>query len=87
MMPVPSEIRLVVGDDHEMEGAGRNRQLTPWAQVLLAGGVGLDGADRYPENIAHNTRAMAVATVTTTSTRSKTVLSCSRKGLKPMVEP
>lgn len=86
-MPMPPEIGLVIGDHDEVEGADWDRQLAPGAEVILPSGVGLDGANCYPENIAHNTRATATATVTTTRTRSRTVLSCSRNGLKPMVEP
>lgn len=86
MVPVPSQIGFVVRDDDEMKCPDRDRQIATRAQILLTRCVRLDRANRHPENIAHTTKAIAAPMASTTMIRSTAVLSCSRNGLKPMVE-
>ena len=83
-MPVTAQVRSVVGHDDEVESALGNHLFASRADVLLPGGIGLNRADRHPEKIAHKTSAIAAPTASTTMTMSKTVLRCSRNGLKPM---
>jgi len=83
-MPVPAQIRLIVGHDDEVEGARRDRHLTPGADVVLARRVGLDGGDGYPEKIAHATTAKIATKAITIATMSATFLSWSRNGLNPI---
>lgn len=67
MVPVPSQVGLVIGHDNQVEHPGGDGQLASGADVLLARRVCLDGGDRYPEKIAHArtakiaTRAMTIA--------------------------
>lgn len=86
VMPVTSQLRFMVRDDHEVKSAFGDREIAPGAQILLARSIGLHRADRYPEKIAHNTKAIALPMASTTMNMSKDVIFCSRNGLKPMVE-
>ena len=86
VMPMTSQIRFMIRDDDEVKCASGDGEVAPRAQVLLAGGIGLDRADRYPEKIAHNTNAIAPPIASTTMKMSNGVVFCSRNGLKPMVE-
>jgi len=71
-MPVPSQVWLIVGHHDQMEGSGKDAQLAPGADVLLARRVGLDRGDRHPEKIAHArtariaTRARTIAAMSAT---------------------
>ena len=53
------------------------------AEVLLLRLVGLDRGDGHVERIAHAITPIVASTASTTITMSSTVLSWSRKGLKP----
>ena len=84
-MPVPAQIRLVVGHYDEMECASGDRQVAAGTKVVLCGRVSLHRGDGHPEKIAHATSPRATtmpATIMMISVRS---LSDSRNGLKPMV--
>jgi hypothetical protein len=81
-----SQIGFMVRDNHEVKSAFGDREFAPGAEILLACGIGLHRADRYPEKIAHNTNAIALPIASTTINMSKGVIFCSRNGLKPMVE-
>jgi hypothetical protein len=85
-MPVPAQVRLVIGNDHEMKDAWRNGVLTAWAEVVLACGVWLNGGDRHPEKIAHATTAKIATRAMTIAAMSAAFLFCSRNGLKPTLE-
>lgn len=82
-MPVPPEIDGVVGYDHDVEGPGRDGQLTAGAQVLLLRLVGLNRIDRYVEKSAHAMTAMVRATAPMTIAMSSADFSFSRNGLNP----
>lgn len=86
VMPMTSQIRLMVRDHNEMEGPFGDGQIATGTQILLACGVRLHRADDYPEKIAHNTKATAVPIARTTMMTSNGVLFCSRNGLKPIRE-
>ncbi len=81
-----AEVRLVIGDHDEMEGARRDDVLTSGADVVLASRVGLDRAHGHPEKIAHATTARIATSATTIAAISAALLFCSRNGLKPTVE-
>ena len=81
-----AQVRLFVGNHHQMKSARWNDVLAPRADVVLAGCVGLDGGDCHPEKIAHATTAMIAIRATTTAAMSAALLSCSRNGLKPTLE-
>lgn len=85
-MPVPAQVRFVVGDNNEMKGAGRNRVLASRADVGLAGRIRLDGSDRHPEKIAHATTARIAISAMTIAAMSAALLFCSRNGLNPTLE-
>ncbi len=85
-MPVPAQVRLVIGDHHEMERSRRDDVLTTRAEVLLARRIGLHRADRHPEKIAHATTARIATSATIMAAMSAALLFCSRKGLKPTGE-
>lgn len=74
-MPVPSQIGLVVGHDHQMESAGGDNGLTAGADVLLARRVGLHRGDGHPEKIAHARTAKIAANATITATMSAVLFS------------
>ena len=82
-MPVSTQVRSFIRNDNQMEGAGRDSQITARADVLLDCLVGLDRADCYVENRAHAITAMITTTVRTIRTTSTIDLSCSRNGLNP----
>ncbi len=86
VVPVTPKVRFMIGHDDEMKCPNRDRQITTRAKVLLASCIWLDRANGHPENIAHTTRAIAAPMASTTMIRSTAVLSCSRNGLKPIVE-
>lgn len=81
-----SEIWFVIRHDNNMKGSRWNGVLTPRADVLLEGGVGLNRGDGYPEKIAHAITASVNTIATTNITTSATPFSSSRNGLKPTVE-
>jgi len=83
---MPPQIGLVVGNHDEMKSARWNGVLTPGADVVLAGGVGLDGGHRHPEKIAHPTTATIAMRAMTMAAMSAALLFCSRNGLKPTLE-
>lgn len=83
MVPMATEIRSLVGNHDQVEGALGNAPFTARADVLLRRLVGLDGTDRYVEKTAHAINATITASATTTMTTSRVVFLCSRKGLKP----
>src|SRR5690606_36057374 len=93
-MPVAAQVRSLIRDHHEMEGAGGDRRFTSRADVGLAGSVWLDGCDRHlevpppehghPPKKPHATRATVTATAVTRRATSMIPLFCSRNGLKPM---
>lgn len=86
MMPVPAQIRGVVGDHHDVKDPARDGLVASRAQVCLPRRVRLDGRDGHPEKIAHaKTKAIATS-ATITITMSATSLSFSRKGLNPMIQ-
>lgn len=82
-MPMTSEVGLVVRHNDEMEGARRDRAVTSRAGVVLAGVMGLNRADCYPQ-IAHANSPITRTTVAATRTRSKASLRACRKGLNPI---
>ena len=84
LVPVTSQIGLVVGHDDEVEGARTDDRLTTGAQVLLACRIGLHRGDGHPEKIAHASTAKMATSATTMATSSAVLFSCSRNGLKPM---
>ena len=86
VVPVATQVDLVVGYDHEMERAGVDRAEASRAEVLLGGCVGLDRGDRHPERIAHAMAPTAAANPMTMIAMSVMVLSESRNGLKPMCQ-
>jgi len=85
-MPVSAQVRLLIGNDNEMKDAWRNGFLTAGAEVVLAGGVGLDGGDRHPEKIAHATTAKIATRAMTIAAMSAAFFFCSRNGLNPTLE-
>jgi len=72
LVPVATQVRLIVGHHDQMKGPGKNAQLTPGTDVLLARRIGLNRGDGHPEKIAHArtakiaTRARAIATMSAT---------------------
>lgn len=84
-MPVASQVRLVVGHNHDVIRSRRDGVVAPGTDVFLGGRVGLDRRDRYPENIAHATNPMAAPIARTTMMMSIADVSLSLNGLKPMV--
>jgi len=83
VVPVTAHVDRIVGYDDEMEGPGRDGVLTARAEVLLDRLIGLNGAHRHPERIAHAITATMARTAITTIAMSSAVFSCSRNGLKP----
>jgi len=84
-MPVPAQIGLELGDDHQVPFAGLDVAITSRAGVALAGGVRLDRSDDlYPEKAAHAMSATATRSVPITKAMSTAVLRWERKGFKPM---
>jgi hypothetical protein len=73
MMPVPSQIGLMVGHDYQVKGAGGNDGLTAGTDVLLARRVGLHRGHGHTEKIAH-ARTANIATNATTNTTMSAVL-------------
>lgn len=82
-MPVPAQVDVVVGYNHQVEHPRRNGLLAARAEVLLSRLVGLDRSDGHVERIAHAITPIVASSASTTMTTSSAVLSCSRKGLKP----
>jgi hypothetical protein len=74
-MPVTAQVWLVVGHDNKMKGAGEDDGLAAWADVLLAGRVGLHRRDGHPEKIAHARTANIATNATTTATMSAVLFS------------
>lgn len=80
----------MVGDDHQVIGAGGDRSIAARAQVGLAGGVGLNrGDDGVVEHLHHPVRAqirpaIAAATASTTIATSKRERVTGRNGLNPI---
>lgn len=75
-VPVTSQVRGVLGNDDQVVGPGRDRQLTTGAQIRLAGGVGLDRDDHLvihgqPPATAQATAAIvSISAPTTIATSS-----------------
>jgi hypothetical protein len=85
MVPMAPEIRGLIRDHDQVEGALGDAPLTTRADVLLRGLVRLYGSDGYVEKTAHAINATITARARTTMTTSSVVFLCSRKGLKPTV--
>ena len=83
VVPVTPHVGGLVGDYYQVEGPGKDHQLTSGTEIFLPGGVGLDGGDGHVEKIAHAMTASMARTATTTMMMSTMVLWCSRNGLKP----
>lgn len=74
----------ILGYDNEMAITGLDASVASRTLVPLARRVWLyERYYLYPERAAHATKASVTAIVTTTRTRSNTLRSCCRKGLKP----
>jgi len=84
-MPVPAQVRLIIGNDDEMEHSGDDAQLTSGAGVFLACRVWLHRRDGHPEKIAHARTATIATSAMTIAAMSAVLFSWSRKGLKPTV--
>lgn len=79
-----AEIDVMVGHHDDMKGARWDCEVTPGAQVLLGGRIGLNRSNRHPEKIAHAITARVATMPMTSIAMSAALLSESRKGLKPM---
>lgn len=83
-MPMASEIRGELGDDHEVALAHLDPAIAARTEIPLPRGVGLDRRDDLYPVSAHNTRAAVTRIVPITMATSTAVFRCWRKGLKPM---
>jgi hypothetical protein len=81
-----AQVDGVVGNHDQVECPRRYREITPGAQVLLEGLVGLNRADGYVEKRAHAITASVAASAMTTITMSNADFSFSRNGLKPTLK-
>ena len=70
MVPMTSQVRLVVRDHDQVKDARKDAQPTTGADVLLASRIGLYRGDCHPEKIAH-------ATTTTIATSAMTIAAMS----------
>ena len=75
MMPMPPQVRLIVGHHHQVKGAGGNGHFTPGADVILARRMRLHRGDGHPEKIAHARTAMIATRAMTMAAMSATLFS------------
>jgi len=72
---MPAQVRLIIGNDDEMEHSGDDAQLTSGAGVFLACRVRLLRRDGHPEKIAHANTAKIVTNAMTMATMSARLFS------------
>lgn len=89
-MPMPSQIRMVFGDHHDVTLARLDEALAAGAQVSLAGGIALHRYDdlvvesAHPPVTAHTTSTTATTSVAIMMPMSRFDRRWRRNGLKPM---
>lgn len=83
MVPVTSQVGLLVRHDHQVIRTSRDNSFASRAQVLLERLIGLYRADGYVESRAHAMTAAVARIASTTITMSSTDRSWGRNGLKP----
>lgn len=86
VMPVPSQVRCLVGHHDQMKLSRRDGSFTARTQVCLGRLVRLNRGDRHVEKMAHAMSASMARMAATTMTMSTKVFSCCRNGLKPTLE-
>ena len=84
VVPVPAQVRLVLGHYHQMEPAPGDDAPAPRTQVGLGRRRWLDGADGQPPRNAHTTRAAVRASAPATKKMSAARRRRLRNGLNPM---
>lgn len=83
MVPVPSHVDRIVGDNYEMESPWWDCVFASRTQIFLHSLIRLNGVDRYPKIAQAMTARIAIAPKTTMA-MSTTVFLCSRNGLNPI---
>lgn len=76
MVPMPSEVDGIIGDDDEVECAWWDSAFATGTDVVLDCLIGLDRVDGYVENSAHAITANVATTTKTTTTMSNADFSC-----------
>ncbi len=84
VVPVPAQVRFVLGHDQQMEPALGYDPPAPRTQVGLGGRLRLDMTDGQPPRNAHATRAAVRTSAPATRNMSAARRRCLRNGLNPM---